>query len=99
MKSFGGARFILERRSAPEANDQGPAVYAATVETNQATHHAQVNILEDGSVDVGPAEPALPADLLGRLTTFARLMARAAPTRRADGIAAWPARVTRWRPR
>jgi hypothetical protein len=86
-----GARFVLEC----ERDDGARAVYRARVLTPDATYDGRAALSEDGSVELSPT--GAPGELDATLVTFAKLVARAAANRRAQGLATWPPRVTRWR--
>jgi hypothetical protein len=86
-----GARFLLERAS--EAADR--AEYRATIYTPTETFAGTATLVDDGSVVVAIA--AAPAELVEMVTMLAKLTARAAAKKRADGMPPWPARVLRWR--
>lgn len=86
-----GARFLLERI----AEREGGAEYRATIFTPEATHAGTAALGEDGRVAVTIA--AAPAELVEVMEMLAKLTARGAAKRREEGLAPWPARVTRWR--
>jgi hypothetical protein len=86
-----GARFLLERVGEREAG----ADYRATIFTPDATHAGSAQLGEDGSAVVEIA--GAPAELVDVMQMLAKLMARAAAKKRADGFPLWPARVLRWR--
>jgi len=87
-----GARFLLERLS-----EDGPrATYRAAIYTPDAAHTSTALLSDDGAVQLAPT--GAPGDLDDTLSTFAKLTARGAAKRRADGLPPWPARVLRWRP-
>ena len=85
-----GARFLLERAS--EAGDR--AEYRATIFTPTETFAGTATLVDDGTVTVAIAAPA---ELVEMVTMLAKLTARAAAKKRADGMPPWPARVLRWR--
>jgi hypothetical protein len=85
-----GARFLLERAS--EAVDR--AEYRATIYTPTETFAGTAKLVDDGSVVIAIAAPP---ELVEMATMFAKLTARAAAKKRADGMPPWPARVLRWR--
>lgn len=87
-----GARFLLERTAVSGAR----ATYRAAIYTPGAVYAAVATLSDDGSVELPPT--GAPAALEAALATFARLTARGAAGRRADGLPPWPARVLRWRP-
>lgn len=85
-----GARFLLERAS--EAVDR--AEYRATIYTPSETFAGTAMLVDDGTATVTIAAPA---ELVEMVTMLAKLTARAAAKKRADGMPPWPARVLRWR--
>ena len=85
-----GARFLLARAS--EAADR--AEYRATIYTPTETFTGTATLVDDGTVVVVLTAPA---DLVDMVTMLAKLTARAAAKKRADGMPPWPARVLRWR--
>ena len=87
-----GARFLLER----VAEHGAGATYRATIYTPDAEYATTLELAEDGSVG-GDVAAGAPADLAQMLTRIASLTARGATKRRADGLAAWPPRILRWR--
>lgn len=86
-----GARFLLERAS----DDGARATYRASIYTPDAVFTATGVLVEDGTVEL--AATGAPAELDERLAIIARLVARDAARRRADGLVVWPARILRWR--
>ncbi|MEZ4368076.1 MAG: hypothetical protein R2939_17615 [Kofleriaceae bacterium] len=90
-----GARFLLERVG---AGTPAEAAYAATIYTPTEAFAYRARLAADGEVTLEPIAAAAPAALEDALRMFARLTARGAPARAADGLGAWPARVLRWRP-
>jgi len=87
-----GARFLLERTS----EDGGRAEYRAAIFVPDASYAAQARLADDGTVELLPT--GAPPELEEMLGMFAKLVARGAAKRRADGLPPWPARVLRWRP-
>lgn len=86
-----GARFLFERTS-----DEGAqARYRAQIYTPTELFESSALLGEDGRVELPPS--GAPAALDERLLVMARLIARDAAKRRADGLGAWPDRVLRWR--
>ena len=71
------------------------AHYRAAIYTPAHTYAGTAVLDEDGSAAVELADA--PAELAQALQMIARLTARAAAKKRADGLAPWPARVLRWR--
>jgi hypothetical protein len=90
-----GARFVLERRAVSAG---AFAVYDASIATAEVTYRADATLHDDGTVELFAVGEPAPAALMEKLTMFAKLTARSAPSRRAEGVPVWPARVTRWRP-
>jgi hypothetical protein len=86
-----GARFLLER----VAEHAAGATYRATIFTPDAAYATTLELAEDGSVTGASADA--PPELAQMLTRLAGLTARGAAKRRADGLAAWPPRILRWR--
>jgi hypothetical protein len=85
-----GARFLLER----DRDDNATALYRAAIYTPSQTFEGTATLGEDGSVSL---DLAAPAELLEMMQMVAKLTARAAAKKRADGLPPWPARVLRWR--
>jgi hypothetical protein len=87
-----GVRFLLELASAESGVR---ATYAATIYLPDAEHRSLAKLGDDGSVEMTPtgADPGLDE----KLAAQARLIARDASKRRADGLPPWPRRVLRWR--
>lgn len=94
-----GARFLLERSDGAADRPVASARYAASIATPEVTYRAAATLHDDGTVELVDEGPAAPEELRAQLLMFARLTARGAPARRAEGLAQWPARVQRWRPR
>ncbi len=91
-----GARFVLERIGAP-ADDASSAPYAAAVITHDARADYDAMLGDDGAVSLSPRGARASDEHEQMLAMIAKLVARGAPARRADGLPAWPARITRWR--
>lgn len=91
-----GVRYQLERL---EAGSPERCRYALTVATAAASYHGEALLSADGAVELAQLDAATPPELRAQLEIFARLLARAAPSRAADGLPVWPERVQRWRPR
>ena len=87
-----GARYLLERLG---AGNDGNAVYRAAIFTPTATYEGRATLADDGSVELELA--GAPAELREHLDMLAKLTARGAAKKRADGMPPWPARVLRWR--
>jgi len=90
-----GARYVLEREDATE--DGTRAVYRGEVVTAEAAIAYRVEMSDDGGVILKAVHDAALSDQEAMLSMIARLTARGAAARRADGLQPWPARVTRWR--
>ena len=86
-----GARLLLER----EREDGERAEYRAAIFTPEATYEGHARVADDGSAEVEIV--GAPAELVEALHMIAKLTARAAAKKRAEGLPAWPARVLRWR--
>lgn len=86
-----GARFLLER----EAETGAHASYRAAIYTPTATFAGHATLGEDGSVALELS--GAPDELAQVLAQIAKLTARAAAKKRADGLPPWPGRVLRWR--
>lgn len=86
-----GARFLLERQAEAGAT----ATYRAAIFTPTATFEGRATLAEDGTIALA-IEGAL-ADHVETLEMLAKLTARSAAKKRADGMPPWPARVLRWR--
>ena len=87
-----GARFLLER----DRVDGEVATYRATIYTPDAAFEYRARLSMSGEVSLDAITPAA-ADLNAALAMFAKLTARSAASKAADGIAPWPVRVLRWR--
>ena len=88
-----GARFVLEL---VEASATG-AIYAGAVITADARFDYRAELSESGDVVLSAQGDPATRDHEGMLAMIARLVARGAAGRRADGLQPWPARITRWR--
>jgi hypothetical protein len=88
-----GARFLLERER--ELDGGTRAVYRAAIYTPDAEFASSATVVDDGAFELAPT--GAPDELHDMLAMQARLLARGAAKRREDGLAAWPARVLRWR--
>jgi hypothetical protein len=88
-----GARYLLEREA--ELDGGARARYRAAIYTCDAALTATATLGDDGRVELTPT--GAPDELHGRLLTIAKLVARDAAKRRADGLPAWPQRILRWR--
>ena len=86
-----GARFRLERTR----DDGAHAVYACTISTPELDYACTATLADDGTVAL--VDCPAPRELAAALEMFAKLTARSAPSRRAEGRIVWPARVLRWR--
>lgn len=87
-----GARFVLERLTC----DASSARYRGRVLTPDAAYEYELALVADSEPTV-TAITAAPDELAATLTMLARLTARSAVKRAADGLPPWPERVTRWR--
>ena len=85
-----GARFLFERERAEGTS----ADYRVSIYTPAATFAGHARLDEDGSAAVSIAAPT---ELVSSAQTFAKLIARAAPKRREQGLPPWPARVKNFR--
>lgn len=88
-----GARFLFELG---EGSD-GEARYEAAIYTPDQRFDYAVTVADDGTHDVSAVGESAGADLEKKLLTMARLLARDAAKRVADGLPPWPRRVLRWR--
>lgn len=86
-----GARLLLERG----AFDESRGVYRATIFTPTESFGAECILVDDGTFTLG--DTGAPAELHEAMQMLAKLTARAAGSRRDDGLDTWPARVLRWR--
>lgn len=84
-----GARLLLERVAS--AGDR--ATYAAWLLTAGGEHAYTAELTDAGDAVLTPATGEGADDLL----VLARLTARAAARRAADGLPPWPPRILRWR--
>jgi hypothetical protein len=83
---------LLER-----TEDHGArASYRAAILGADATFEGTATLGDDGSVELVIA--GVTGELYDKLHMFAKLLARGAAKRRADGLTVWPPRVMRWRP-
>lgn len=95
-----GARVLLERQHI--SDDGTSATYAASIFTPTVRFDYQVNLTNSGEVTVvaqqSPTATVGPApEHENLLATVARLTARGASKRAADGLLPWPPRILRWR--
>jgi hypothetical protein len=88
-----GARLLLDRRDA----DATRATYAAWVLTAELEHGYTAALDDTGAVELTATDAPAPPDAEDDLRMLARLTARAAAKRAADGLPPWPPRVLRWR--
>ncbi|MCE9578635.1 MAG: hypothetical protein K8W52_36255 [Deltaproteobacteria bacterium] len=87
-----GARYVLERVA-----DRGDhAQYKAAIVSADARWDYDAILRDDGRVEL-TAITAAPEAQAAMLAMIAKLVARATPNRKADGLAAWPPRIQRWR--
>jgi hypothetical protein len=87
-----GARYVLEL----VADEGARARYRAAIVSADARWDYDAILDEDGGVAL-TAITAAPEGHAAVLAMIAKLVARATPSRRSDGLAAWPPRVQRWR--
>ena len=86
-----GARFLLEL----DRDDGATASYRVAIFTPEASHTGVATVGDDGAATLVPT--GAPAELDDAAGKLAKLLARDAAKRRADGLPAWPARILRWR--
>jgi hypothetical protein len=89
LRPTAGARYVLER--------ERDAAYAGRIYTPDATYEYAVGLAAGAEPDLQVRGTCAPPELEDTLRMIARLTARSAPKRVADGLPEWPARVTRWR--
>jgi hypothetical protein len=80
-----GARYLLELDTSGDAT----ARYRAWILTPTSTFAYAADLGAAAEPTLAPLGDAAPAELVSRLTMFAKLLARSAPP--------WPHRVLRWR--
>jgi hypothetical protein len=90
-------RYELVRAEVPA--DTSRCRYRTTIATHDATYHGHAELGADGAATLAPEGAPPPEDLRAQLAMFAQLLARGAWARAGEGLAAWPDRVQRWRPR
>jgi len=90
-----GARFLLERRDV--ALDDGHASYAAAIFTPAERRDYTVVLDMSGGAALTEGAGTGDGELEDTLVTIARLVARSAAKKRAEGLPPWPPRVLRWR--
>lgn len=99
LRPTDGARFLLELAGVDEGGAR--ARYAAWILTPDATYSFAATLGEDGASELvrdgGEGEADAPTELMTMLAQIAKLTARAAAGKRAEGLAPWPPRVLRWR--
>lgn len=88
-----GARYLLARDR--EFDGGARARYRVAIYTRDAVFSGVATLGDDGSVELGPT--GAPDELHARLGAIAKLVARDAAKRKADGMPAWPQRILRWR--
>jgi hypothetical protein len=93
LRPTAGARFVLEL----DREEPARARYRAAVITPDARADYDAALDDGGGVALAPRGAPATADQEEMLAMIAKLVARGAAARRADGLAPWPARVTRWR--
>jgi len=82
---------LLER----ERDDGASAEYRAAIYTPAQAYQGSATLADDGTAELAIA--GAPVELVEALHVLAKLTARAARKKRADGLPPWPARVLRWR--
>jgi hypothetical protein len=88
-----GARYLLELDG--ELDDRHRARYRVAIYAPGAAFTAAATLGDDGSAALEPT--GAPDELHARLASIAKLVARDAAKRRADGMPPWPGRILRWR--
>jgi hypothetical protein len=88
-----GARLLLDRERATAER----AHYAAWILTADGELGYAAELGADGSVTLAARGQPADAEAEEDLRMLARLTARGAAKRAADGLAPWPPRVLRWR--
>lgn len=100
LRPQSGVRFVLLRGAfADEQATYSAAIIAATAVwrfTVALVAGAEPVLTPLDAIDA-PSYIAPDAKQAGMLIMIARLTARAAPSRQADGLAPWPPRIVRWR--
>ncbi|MGE0866950.1 MAG: hypothetical protein AB7P03_00195 [Kofleriaceae bacterium] len=86
-----GARFLLEL----EREHSGRAHYRASIYTPESVFTGALTLDDRGGTEL--VATGAPAELDDRLRSIAKLVARDAAKRVADGLPAWPSRILRWR--
>ncbi len=90
-----GARFLLERESVADNGER--ATYRGSVYTADARYDYAVPLIMGEVPALAATGEHAPPALETKLATIARLIARDANSKRAEGLPPWPARVLRWR--
>lgn len=88
-----GTRFLFERSE--DAGDR--ASYKAAILTPDTRIDYTAALDEAGGATLEPVGDAAAPELEKKLENIAIVIARGAKKKRADGLAPWPHRVTRWR--
>jgi hypothetical protein len=88
-----GARFVLEL----DREDAARATYRAAVITPDARADYDAALDDGGGVALIARGTPASAEHEEMLQMIAKLVARGAAGRAADGLPPWPARITRWR--
>jgi len=96
LRPVDGARYLLEL-AAPTPASATEARYAAWVLTPATTVAYHATLREDGEVELAAVADAASPAHEAALRMFARLTARGAVGRRAEGRPTGPARGLRWR--
>ena len=91
LRPTAGARLLLELVAA----DGARARYAAWLLTPEREHAYTAELDDSGAAELTAAADA--TDGADDLAMLAKLTARGAAKRTADGLVAWPKRVLRWR--
>jgi hypothetical protein len=94
LRPTAGARFVLELRS---QQGEASATYDAYVLTPTTTFAYAAALRSDGGVTLTASGPGATPAHEAALAMFGKLTGRGAAGRHAEGLPAWPARVTRWR--
>lgn len=90
-----GARFLLELEREDDGGRQAHYHGWVLIPTAVFPYHAV--LIDEGSATVTALGEPAEADLAAMLEMIAKLTARSAAKKRADGMPPWPHRVLRWR--
>jgi hypothetical protein len=88
-----GARYVLDRADQAERT----ARYVGRIVTPGASYDYDVELAAGEEPRLAARGDVAPVELADTLAMIARLTARGVDKRIAEGLVAWPARVTRWR--